>query len=215
MRRSAGGTAMIGGLIAAMMVFGLYSLWRGMLGYIESGGDILSGVTATVISERFTTATSEALDTIIAPLEFSLPTKTPQRECLDFRVTVIRARIRSCPQNTCETVVQVPQNQIICVYAPAVENAEWYEVNIDPLEPLTRIGFMHETVIEAVEPTPKPTRTPLPTDTVEPTRTPRPSVTPSPAPTERPTATELLPTPYPPSATPMPTRTPIPNKPVA
>lgn len=189
----------------ALLVFGGYYVWRGVLSWMETGGDITAPATAAASTEvaRFGTsaAPSNGLPVGVGtpiPLDLLLVTATPARECYMFRVTVVRARIRECPDTSCRTIEQPSQGARICVYGPAQpdpqypEATDWYEINLDPNDPLPRLGFMHSDVIEAISPTKRPTRTPtrLPTVTVPPTKRPTRTLTPSITLTPTPPATE-------------------------
>jgi hypothetical protein len=209
-------------LCGAMLVFGGYYLWRGALAWFESGGDITAPATLVASTSQANAGLGRAASpTLIGssvPLDFLLVSPTPARACAMFRVTVIRARIRECPDTSCRTLEQPAQGTRICVYGPAQadpqypEATDWYEINLDPNDPLPRLGFMHRDVIEAISPTKRPTRTatPLPTVTPPPTKrptrtlTPSQTFTPAPRPTDDPRQT---PTPRPtlPPATPTPT----------
>lgn len=170
-RRTKGAPAWLVALLALLFVAGLYYLWRGMIGFFENTARLSS--TTVAQSNQTSTITPPAFLTN-EPLNLLLSTPTPDRSCLQFRVSVVRARVRECPDNSCRTLEQPPQNALICVYgpaAPALSNqypkaTEWYEVNIAPEDPLPRLGFMHNSVIEAISPTKRPTRTAIPPPTV-------------------------------------------------
>ena len=201
-------------LLAGMLVFGTYYVWRGFIAWVDSGGDITAPVTAAASTVDSRAASAQAstinLGTTI-PLNLLLVSPTPARECMLFRVIVIRARIRECPATTCATMDQPAQGAQICVYGPAPidpQNADaqnWYEVNLDPSDPLPRIGYMRDDLIEPINPTKRPTRTATSLPTITPTRTVRPSITP--------TTTDTLPPTDPPTRDPNATTPPAPALP--
>jgi hypothetical protein len=169
-----------------LLVFGGYYIWRGVVAFFESHGNITAPATYAVSAQQ--TPTEDDLST----LDFSQPgpvAAPTQRVCQDFRVSVIRARVRECPKDTCGTISTPGQGTKICVYGPVPQAPDWYEINVSPDEPMPRTGYMHSSVLDAINPTkrPTPTFTPLPTVTplpsLTPTRTftPLPSHTPNPA----------------------------------
>lgn len=211
-------------ILAGMLVFGGYFVWRGFLAWVDAGGDITAPVTAaasTIDSQAAAAQTATLNLGTTIPLNFLLVSPTPARECMVFRVIVIRARIRECPMTTCPTMDQPAQGAQICVYGPApidpkYPDAEnWYEVNLDPNDPLPRIGYMRNDLIEPINPTKRPTRTATSLPTITLTRTKRPTITPTPTdtlpPTDPPTLdpnATLPPTPALPTITPTPFQTP-------
>jgi hypothetical protein len=155
--------------LAMLLIFGACYLWRGLLGFFETGGNIAA---ATPVPSTLNTT----MTITVAPLNYVFASRTPAPPCQEFFVNVIRARVRECPSETCDTLETPNQNAIICVYGVAPDAPDWYRVNLDPNEPIPRIGYMHNSVIDAVHPTKRPTQTPLPTLTF----TPLPTITPVP-----------------------------------
>jgi hypothetical protein len=196
--------------VLALLILAFVYIWQGFAAFLETDGHI------TGIETRNAAATAEMLawatESIATASRLNLifNTATPLPPCQDFTVTVIRARVRVCPGETCDTIERPYENARICVYRVVPEAPEWYEVNLEPDQPLPRIGYMHQSVIYPVNPTRRPTRTPPPTETPTPSRTytPLPTVTPVPTSTPGPpTATPMpgdTPTPPPPSQTPVP-----------
>ncbi len=194
-------------LAGVLLVSGAYFLWRGLLSHIESGGQIATPIGATPDDVAGRQPATGEVPGSFKPLEFTQATPTPQRPCQEFKVNVIRARIRECPRETCETLDKPAQGTIICVYGVAMNAPDWYEVNMLPGDPIPRIGYMHNSVIYPLKPTQRPshTYTPLPTVTSVPTQRPTRTLTPPPTRTLDPAATVATTTP-----TPAPTATPIP-----
>jgi hypothetical protein len=180
--------AWLAAALAMLLVFGACYLWRGLLGFFETGGNIAAATQVPATLNTTMTAT-------IAPLNFVFATRTPAPPCQEFYVSVVRARVRQCPSETCDTLETPVQNAIICVYGVAPDAPDWYRVNLDPNEPIPRVGYMHNSVIAAAHPTRRPAPTPLPTLTF----TPLPTVTPVPDLASSPTATA------PPTVKPIPT----------
>jgi hypothetical protein len=174
---------------AAVFVFGGFTLYNGVLNFLSGGGNITAPVTATSVSAL--EQTQQALnqpapnsgDTIQIPTR--LPTRTPIPPCVEFRVIVIKARVRDCPKDTCPTQDSLlSQGAKVCVIGVVPEATEWYQVNLRPDSSFPELAFMHESVLEAVRPTARPTRTPtgerLPTVTPIPTASPTRTYTPLP-----------------------------------
>ncbi len=179
MYRYKGGSPILVALLAALLVFGGYFLWRGALTFLSTAGNITAPATATAAA----TVTLRPTRTFeVPPMNLVFGTQPTARPCLEFYVTVVRARVRECPSERCETLEMPYQGNRICVYGRAEEAPEWYEVNIYPNDPIPRRAYMHQSVIAAVNPTPRPSATPRPSITFTPshTPTPLPSVTPRP-----------------------------------
>jgi hypothetical protein len=188
-------------VVGALVVFGGYYVWTGFLSFLEDEGNI----TAQNTREAFSTATAQAVTqrpTLFMPVTF-----TPLPPCQMFAVSVERAVYRECPlqdNRQCPVREVVPYGTELCVYARAPENPEWYVVELNPGGAFRDVVYMHESVIEPVNPTPTPTTTftPLPTISPTPSQTPLPTVLPSLTDTLNP-ATPPTPTPtLTPSATP-------------
>lgn len=195
--RRSGPSPLLVVIVVALLVFGGYYVWTGFLRFLEDQGDIAAQVTRAAVS------TSTAQFSTQPATRFAPSTPTSPPPCQPFIVIVERAVYRSCPsQNNdeCPRVDTLPYGAQVCVYERSPENAEWYTVDLNPEGMFRDIVYMHETVIEALEPTPRPTLT----------FTPPPTVTPLPTPTPTPTE-EMPPTDTPDPATPptsTPTRTP-------
>jgi hypothetical protein len=187
-------------LIGALLVFGGYFVWTGFLKFLEDRGDI----TADSRRNRQSTATALAqptfdLGSASGGVGAVRATYTPLPPCQMFEVIVDRAVYRDCPAMD---NVQCPQRGTlnygaeVCVYARSPENPEWYVIDFNPDGSYREIVFMHESVIEAANPTPTPTKTvtPGPTITPLPSTTPLPTFTPTDTPNAEmsPTATPTL-----------------------
>ncbi len=190
--------------IGALMVFGGYFVWVGFLGFLQDHGDL----TAPATRQANDTATAQAAPQVFLPSPFMPATFTPLPACQWFKVKVDRAVYRECPSkdnNECPIRETVEYGTELCVYARVPDNPEWYIVELNPGGSYRDTVFMHESVLEAVNPTvtPAPTMTPGPTITPVPTFTPAPTTLPGPTatPTRPPDAS---PTPTP-SLTPSPT----------
>lgn len=172
-------------LIAGALVFGVFYACQGLQSFIVTGG--LGVVEATNRAVIVNTVTAErversfALDDVTAPA-----TTTPIPDCQDFIVSVPNAIVRDAPTQASAILTSYSQGAEVCVLQRANANpdSEWYAIDTNPGTRRPDLAYMHETVIEAVNPTGTPTITvtPLPTVTITPSYTP--SITVSPRPTE-------------------------------
>jgi hypothetical protein len=179
-------------LIAVAVVFGVYYLWRGFQSYVQSGG--LGVIESTSQAVEVGTATAQQ---IIQARPTARPTFTPIPDCVPFVVSVPSAIVREAPATNAPMVTAWDQGTAVCVVGRAPENAEWYIVDGNPATRRIDFAYMHETIIEAVNPTltpsrtftPPPTVTPLPTEPATRSPTPAPTATIDPDSTDTPTAT--------------------------
>jgi hypothetical protein len=188
MRRRDGIPAWLVFLIAVALVFGVYYVWTGIRDFLRTGG---LGITeATQRAAIVTTATVERRVTQQAGAAVEAtrrPTSTPVPECMDFVVNVPVAVVRSAPSTRGDVVVQLRQGETVCVVGRASENSEWYLIDSNPRTRALEAVYMHQDIIEAMNPTPTPSRTMTPLPTVTPTFSLTPSE--SPVPTIAPTMT--------------------------
>ncbi len=200
--RSSGPSPLLIVLIGALVVFGGYYVWMGTRSFLEDRGNI----TADVTRQAFSTATAQAAPLLGLPTLYVPATFTPLPPCQMFRVSVERAVYRDCPSTDrlkCPVRDVVTYGTELCVYGRSPDNPEWYVVELNPNGAYRNTVYMHESVIEPVNPTPTPTVTHTPLPTVSPT----PSFTPPPVVTSTPTPTPNPATPPTPTPTPMPTPT--------
>ena len=206
-------------LVGALFVFGGYYVWVGFINFLEDQGDITARATRNV----FASATAEAAPDNILPTLFMAPaTFTPLPPCKWFEVSVESAVYRECPdQNNVNCPIRdvIPYGTELCIYGRVPNNAEWYVVELNPEGAYRDTVFIHESVVDALDPTPTvtptnepldlPTISPMPSDTPLPTATP--TETPDPNTVPSPTLVPSIPAPtIPPSLTPSMTPT-LPN----
>jgi len=210
--RSSGPSPVLIVLIGALIVFGGYYVWTGMLRFFQDQGNITAQVTRQALATATARSVPDGLSAL--PTVGGFATYTPLPPCQWFEVTAERARYRECPSednDLCPARDSLPFGTRVCVYERSKDNPEWYVVELNPEGAFRDIVYMHESVIKAVDPTPTPTRTftPLPTITPTPSDTPGPVLTPTP--TLTPTFTDTPDPAIPPTATP--TLTPLPTLP--
>jgi len=174
-----------------------YYLWQGFRNYLRTGG--LGVIEATEQAEIQATATAQEI--IANPSPTLRPTFTPIPDCKEFAVSVPNAIVRERATTNSPIVTSWREGTLVCVIDRAPEDEAWYVVDGNPRTRRLDFAYMHETVIQATNPTPTPSDTPTPLATV----TPLPSHTPSLTPTPLPTAT------IDPNATDTPTVTPSPT----
>ncbi len=196
-RRGGGGPpAWLIFLVAIALVFGVYYLWLGAQNFLRTGGQGV--VEATERANIVATATAES----VLPTRELTPilSPTPIPECEPFVVIVPNARVRQSPSENSPIIDSYFENDEVCVLGRAAPDSEWYTIDQNPTTRRLELAYMHESVIQAVNPTPTPssTPTPLPTVTatpsltltpVTPTLTPHPTQTPNPATPDTPTPT--------------------------
>lgn len=208
-RRGGGPPAWLIFLVAVALVFGAYYLIRGAQNFVATGG---LGVDEATAQAQIVASATAGRVTRMATQQGGgiqlLPTGTPLPECIDFRVIVPSAVVRNGPSASGAIVTGYPEGTVVCVISRASEGSEWYLIDQNPRTRRIEEAFMHEEVIEAVNPTPTPsnTLTPLPSVTPAPTsENPSPSPTPTPSNTLPPDFRPTLPAaPNPPTATPDP-----------
>lgn len=171
-------------ITAIALVFGAYYLWTGIRDFIRAGG--LGVIEATQRAEIIASATLNRAATITqaAPEITIRPSPTPLPPCQDFAVVPTVAIIRERPSTASAIVEQIPLGTIVCVLSrePA-PNDDWYLIDVQPRTRRLDAGYMRDDLIEAVNPTPTPSKTVPPPPTVTPlpvTPTSRPSLTPTP-----------------------------------
>ncbi len=177
--------------VAALLVFGAYFVWNGVRSYLSGSFTAIGQATRQVEA----TATAGVLPT--SDSRFTPPpTRTPIPECQDFVVIVPEAIVRQCPSRNCPVMETRRQAESICVLQRDPANDEWFAVDLDDSPFFVTIGYMHESLLRAVNPTPTPTRTgtPIPTVTDFPSNTPLPTPLPS-RPSDSPVPPTLTPTP--------------------
>jgi hypothetical protein len=139
------------------------------------------------------------------------PSPTPIPECEDFIVTAGSARVREAPNTEANTITSFASGDVVCVLGRDPDS-EWYTVDAEPSEFRRQLAYMHESVIQPMNPTPRPTTTPTSLPTVTPTSTYTASPTLPPSPTSP--LADILSTARPATATPLPTLTDEPAAPV-
>jgi len=187
--------------VGGLLVFGGYFVWIGFLSYLDDQGNI----TAQITREALASATARVAPSVNLPTLYMPATFTPLPPCQWFKVNVDRAVYRECPSKDnqlCPIRDTVTYGTELCIYARSPDNPEWYIVELNPEGAYRDTVFIHESVVEAANPTPTATLSPVPQPTVSPTPTYTPS--PEPVPEVAPDAAE---TPF----LPLPTITPPPT----
>jgi hypothetical protein len=186
-------------LVAIALVFGAYYLWTGLSSYLRTGGLGVVEATARAVIVASVTAQEFFEDN---PTMTARPTLTPVPECQPFVVTAPSAIVRENPNTTAAIVTAFAEGTEVCVLEK-LPDSEWYSIDMQPQSRRLELAYMHESIIEAVNPTLTPSRTPtaLPTVTITPSPTPSQTWTPAPTQTIDPDATD----------TPTPTSTPTPT----
>jgi len=161
-------------LVVVALFLGGFYLLQGAQNFLRTGG--LGVQEATARAQIASTATAARVTRRATQLATNFPTATPIPECVDFRVTVPNAIVRNAPTTNGAIVTSFTSGTLICVLGRAPQAPDWYVIDEDPSTRRRELAYMNETVIDAVNPTLTPSRTPLPSATP----TPLPSVTPLP-----------------------------------
>lgn len=159
-------------LVAVALVFGAFYLYQGAQNFLRTGG--LGVEEATARAQVVSSATAEQSTSIATrAVTASRPTFTPVPECSEFRVSVPNAIVRESPSENGRLITGLNQGTTVCVLGRD-EGSEWYSIDQNQDTRRVELAYMHETVIEAINPTPTPsiTSSPLPTVTAAPTETP-------------------------------------------
>lgn len=207
-RRSGGGPpAVLVFLLAVALVFGIFYIWQGVQTFLRTGG--LGVAEATTRAENVSSATAVRVTRMATLPATLLPTSTEVPPCQEFRVSVPAGIVREGPATSSAVVTQYREGEIVCVLGQE-PGSEWYSIDLNPNTRRIELAYMHETIIEAVNPTLTPSNTYTPSNTVSPpptvtlvptepatrTPTPLPSYTLDPRFTDTPIPT-LTPTPTP------------------
>jgi len=189
-------------VVGVALVFGGFYLWQGIQNFLRTGGRGV--VEATQRAVQVSTATAER-STEVAINRTPLPSATAIPDCQDFIVSVPNAIVRQAPTTNSEIVTAFNQGTHVCVLGRDSASG-WYIVDSDPTTRRRETAYMHESVLEAVNPTPTPSDTPSPLPTVTalptstatetplpaPTATPNPDASATPTPSPTPTATDAF-----------------------
>ena len=182
-------------LVGIALVFGIYYVWLGVQSFLRSGGRGI--LESTQSAALVSTATAAFIETGIPTVK---PTTTPFPPCEPFIVIVPNARVRAAASDSGAVLTSFFMNDTVCVEGRAAPDSEWYIIDWKPETRRVDIAYMHESVIEAKNPTPtvtntqKPPPSVTPAPTFTPSRTPKVSATPTATRTLVPTIT-LTPTP--------------------
>jgi hypothetical protein len=190
-------------LLGAALIFGLYYLWQGAQNFLRTGG--LGVQESTQVADVVSSATARRDTQVLSEDNRTrVPSATPIPPCQDFVVTVPNAIVREGPSSAAGIVTSYKAGDPVCVISIAPDS-EWYLIDMTPSTRRLDAAYMNQTVIRAVNPTPKPTITvtPLPTVTtapsltpsatfpVKPTQIPRNTATPTATPTPPPSPTDI------------------------
>jgi hypothetical protein len=174
-------------LVAVALVFGAFYLYQGAQNFVRTGG--LGVDEATERAQIISSATAQEFTPMTTRVGFTpRPTFTEIPPCAEFQVSVPNAIVRESPSENGRLLDGLNQGETVCVLGRE-EGSEWYSIDQNPETRRVELAYMHETVIEAINPTltASMTTTPLPTVTSAPTQTP--TITPLPTDTYTPSVT--------------------------
>lgn len=184
-------------VLGIAVVFGIYYLWSGVRDYLSVGGLSEEGATALALTNAPTAEQQAQQGNFDNFGSTALPTATEIPACINFEVSVPSAIVRAESSTNAAILDSLSQGEIVCVISLEADG-EWYLVDLNPRTRRIETGYMSEAIIEAVDPTPTPTRTltAAPSVTDVPTFTPSSTVAPQPTPTRDPQVSDT-PTPTP------------------
>ncbi len=179
-------------LVAVALVFGTFYLWDGLQRFVRTGG--LGVAESTARAEIVSTATAERVTRVGIITRTPAPTPTALPECQSFVVVVVNAPtalVRAAPSQSGRVLDAFANETAVCVLWRE-PNSEYFAIDSDPATRRYEIAYMHESVLEALNPTatPSPSITPPPSVTPPATLTPLATITGAPVVTFTPSATE-------------------------
>lgn len=184
-RRHQGPPGWFVALVAAALVFGGFRLLMGVQDFFRAGGALRPTVTAQA---RATEVALRATNTQSA-IFTAMPTNTPQPTCEDYRVRTGagNVNVRRQPSTQAAVLETISEGTVVCVLE---RQGEWFLIDRDPRTRRIDEGYIFQTLLQPVNPTPTPTSTfrPAPTITLTPSNTPTPTPTATPTSTPTPTS---------------------------
>jgi hypothetical protein len=175
-RRGGGVPAWLVFIIAVALVMGGFYLWQGLQRFVRTGG--LGIPESTQRAQIESTATAERV--VSASITRTpMASATPLPECQDFRVEITdapNAIVRESPSRAGEVVDAYDQGTLVCVLWLEA-GSEYYAIDSNPATQRFELAYMHQSVLEPLNPTPTPsaTMTAPPTVTLMPTGSPTPT----------------------------------------
>jgi hypothetical protein len=145
------------------LVFGIFYVFQGAQTFLRTGG---MGVEESTRQALIIASATQERATRAVRQFTALPSATPQPTCTDFRVIVPNAIVRESASANAAVLTSFNQGTIICVLWRDV-GSEWYTIDRDSETRRRELAYMHESVIEPLNPTPTslPSNTPSPTAT--------------------------------------------------
>lgn len=180
-------------IIAVALVMGGFYLWDGIQRFVRTGG--LGIPESTQRAQAENTATAERV--VRAGITRTpMPSASPLPECQDFRVEITdapNAIVRAAPNRAAEIMDAYPQGTLVCVLW-LEPGSEYYAIDSNPATQRYELAYMHQSVLESLNPTPTPSATTTPPPTVTPAPTGSPTPTSLASPTAVPTSDSAQPT---------------------
>lgn len=156
-------------LVAFTLVFATFFLLQGLRN-ASTGVDPQRSAATQQAQWEFTEIAEQ--NRALYSTQTARPTATAIPPCQEFTIRTAMANIRAEPDIDAERLDRLPEGSAICVIQAASSTAEWYLIDRNPNTRRVEIGYMHQSVLRATNPTPRPTATA--TDITLATITPRP-----------------------------------------
>lgn len=166
-RRGRGTPAWLIVLIAGACVFGFFYVIQGVQLFFRTGGlGVQEATQRAVVGETATAVRATERSTSGFTPQ---PTFTPPPECVDFRVTTDSGMVRASPGFNGLPVTSIRLGEIVCVLD---KTGEWYIIDSNTETRRRELAYMHESILEAVNPTETPSPTAPASATAAPSETP-------------------------------------------
>ncbi len=146
-------------LVAFTLVFAAFFSLQGLRN-LSTGLDPASAA-ATQQAQREITAIAEQ-NRARFETQTARPTATAIPPCQEFTIRTAMANIRAEPDIDGERLDRLPEGTTICVIQAASANSEWHLIDRNPNTRRIEIGYMHQSVLRAANPTPRPTASATP-----------------------------------------------------
>src|SRR5262245_28273577 len=101
-------------VIAILIIASAITILRGMMTYIQTEGTMITEPTVSAVAQVILNRTGGPRGPTLDFTHVSKVPLTPTRACQPFKVKVVRARIRECPKESCNTLSLPQQGSTIC-----------------------------------------------------------------------------------------------------
>lgn len=133
------------GWLAIVVIF-IFALWLTGAGRDSPVREYTPRETpASRNDEADTTGEAPSPSRAEAPVETPTPDAREEPVCHQYRVVVFSARVRDCPDTTCEVVTGLVKDDEVCVLGWVSESRDWVQIQLDDSSGY----YVHRSVIES------------------------------------------------------------------